>query len=159
MERLCSKVLCYFCSSVFVITMDRYIAVVYPIIYKIKLTKSKIYISIFLGWFVGIAFNVPIVLPSSDIIDGNCLVLAVWQSDVSQGTVGIVVFVVKYFAPLVIMAVCYSRMIHVLRTVSTFHGFGVEELNSWHIRTIRVGMRFTHRRRWTRSSDDRGWQQ
>ena len=95
--------------------MERYLAIVHPIVHKVKFTRDKVYVGIFISWFVGIMYNILWEVPSSDIIDGSCLAFAVWPNDATQRFVGVVTFITQYFFPITMMTFCYSRMVYALR--------------------------------------------
>jgi uncharacterized membrane-anchored protein YitT (DUF2179 family) len=86
-----------------------------------KMTHRKISSAMIGAWLYGFVFGVPLTIVSTDISSsGECSPLTVWPSKKIEVFVGILVLNVEYFLPILIMAVCYGRMIYVLRNKVLF---------------------------------------
>lgn len=100
------------------LTLERYIAVVMPIVYRMRVTwKTATIVAIF-PWVFGLIFELfwPAVHRLSN---GNCY--PDWRSKWIQAIVGIVVFVVEHIVPIVVMVVVYTGIVRKLRAKVGVH--------------------------------------
>ncbi|KAK2138693.1 hypothetical protein LSH36_2587g00000 [Paralvinella palmiformis] len=64
------------------LTMERYLAVVYPIWHKTKLNKFRVVSSFIMVWLIGPALIMSFLLPTSGITDdGHCATLTFWPNE------------------------------------------------------------------------------
>ena len=100
-----------------VMTLEKFLAVVYPILYKNSLSGNKVVVRITLvaSWLIFPFFNICLTVPTTDInSDGVCITLAYWPSQSVRNGVGVFLLVVEYFVPLFSLIFCYTRMAVVL---------------------------------------------
>lgn len=98
-------------------TFEKFLAVVYPIIYKTKFTTSKVAIGMLLAgpWIMGLVINANFEIPSTYIRpDGTCASLGYWPSDAVENGVGVLIVIVEYFVPFFFLIFCYTKMALVL---------------------------------------------
>ena len=95
-------------------TMERYLAVVYPIWHKVNMTHKKVIGSLVLAWFTGLFYQGAFKIPTTRIEDGKCLLFQIWPSFQTRRSVGVLTSVVQYWVPLVLLCAFYTRMAVVL---------------------------------------------
>ncbi|KAJ8033316.1 Cholecystokinin receptor [Holothuria leucospilota] len=100
------------------LTLERYIAVVMPIFYRMRVTWKTATISAIFPWVFGLIFELfwPAVHRLSD---GNCY--PDWRSGWIQAIVGIIIFVVEHIVPIVVMIVVYTGIVRKLRAKVGVH--------------------------------------
>ena len=98
------------------ITLERYLAVVHPIKYKMVVSKTKALIAIVLVWLISFLIQLSYAVPPAGLFDGKCNLLRFWPSRAFQRGVGVFLIVIKFFIPLGVMMFCYTKMIMVLKT-------------------------------------------
>lgn len=96
------------------LSIERYIAIVYPLQYATKFTRSKAVFGIVAIWIVGYAYNLAFFIPSTVIVNGVCLSIWYWPSKLSQRCVFALTFVLQYAVPICCLAATYSSMYYVL---------------------------------------------
>lgn len=99
--------------SIMSMTLERFLAVVHPIVYKTRFSNSKISIGLLIcvPWIIGLLINASYEIPTTRIIArGRCGVLLLWPNDTVQNAVGALVTVFEYFLPLFFLAFCYIKM-------------------------------------------------
>ena len=98
------------------LTMERYLAVVYPIWHKMRINKIRVVFSVLLVWLIGPALIMSFLLPTSGITDdGNCATLTFWPNEKWQKVYGISAIFVQFMGPLILLIFFYTRMFIVLR--------------------------------------------
>ena len=97
------------------VTLERYLAVVYPLRHKRLFSPKKAKICIAITWLVAVVVNsfAAVVLT---VKNGECVV--VWNSDFVRITVGVSVFLFTYLIPVFVMLLTYIRILAKLRTQS-----------------------------------------
>jgi len=108
-----------------IVTIDRYLKVVYPIRSKKWLRRWVIYSAMAFAWFAGIVYNVMIVFYTSAIIDGVCYVYTVFESNMAKTAPTILYISFFYFTILAIFIFCYGRILAAIRhqaSVMASHG-------------------------------------
>lgn len=99
------------------LTLEKFLAVVYPIWHKTKFAGNMIVVSLMIGgpWFFGPLFYISFVTPTARInSDGRCTVYSVWPNALTQRAVGVFTVLIQFFTPLTILIYCYTRMALVL---------------------------------------------
>ncbi len=98
-----------------VITLERYMATVYAMQYKVYFTKNMaLGVSIFVWVFPLVYVSVTVIL-TSGVIDGYCYILQFWPTlHVFRG-MAIFHITVSFILPAHLMLFCYTRMILMLR--------------------------------------------
>ena len=94
--------------NLILITLERYLAVVYPITHKKHMNVTRIAVSLTVPWVVGLAFNAygPIL---TKVMDGSCHFMN-FNNQHEALAIGWLSFLLQYLLPLVMMIWCYSRM-------------------------------------------------
>ncbi|CAH1790365.1 unnamed protein product, partial [Owenia fusiformis] len=91
-------------------TLEKYIAVLYPLKHKYFFTEGKTKIILGLVWLIGPSFYLALAVTTT-YRDGDCGVYAKFRTvPVIQYVYSYSNFVVMWYIPLIIMAVCYGRM-------------------------------------------------
>ncbi|CAH1779133.1 unnamed protein product [Owenia fusiformis] len=97
-------------------TLEKYIAVVYPFKHKRIFTKGKTKVILGLVWLIGPSFFSALAI-STTYRDGECGVYATFRTRLLiQNIYSYCNFVIMWYIPLIIMAVCYGRMAWFLHT-------------------------------------------
>ncbi len=98
------------------VTLERYVALVYPMIHKRRCSRTTVYIIITIVWLFGPGFNAAYMIPVAGLVDGDvCTVHSEYPSLVIQRFVGILTVMVQYVIPLFLIIFAYTRIVLVLR--------------------------------------------
>ncbi len=98
------------------VTLDRYMALVYPMTHKHRCSRTIVYVIIAVVWLFGPGFNAAYMIPTAGLVDGGvCTVYSEYPSQVIQRFVGILTVVLQYFIPLFLITFAYTRIVLVLR--------------------------------------------
>ena len=101
--------------NLMIVTIERYLKVVYATWSKNKLRKWKIYTAMAFAWLIGFVCSFAVSFPTSDVIDGVCYGYVIWQSRLAQIAYGIWYFVAFYLIIIVIVILCYWRILVAIR--------------------------------------------
>ncbi|ELU15489.1 hypothetical protein CAPTEDRAFT_120994 [Capitella teleta] len=94
-----------------VLTVERYLSIVYPIWHKVNFTLPKVKLTIVLTWIIGLIYNIAYMTPTATVQrNGRCTVYSVWPDLTTQRAVGVLTIAVQFVIPLVALSVCYGRM-------------------------------------------------
>ena len=104
------------------LTVERYFKIVYPIVHKTSFTIRKAQILSACVWLGCITYSSLCNILSSTVIEGNCLVAAIWPSENVAKAAGIISLAATYWLPICIFVFCHLGMIHSLRRVSCSSG-------------------------------------
>ena len=116
--------------NILALTLERYLAVVHPIWHKMKLTKSKVAVSIAFIWIFGPAYNMSYMVPTSGTTETNeCSVYSFWPNPLLQRAVGVLTIFIQFFFPLALLVLFYTRMIIALRRRVTPEVLGASSIN------------------------------
>lgn len=66
-------------------------------------------------WITGTVFQIALYAGTSNIKDGKCYSMAFWASDMARKVFGVITYIVKLFAPVLIICYCYISMLCSLR--------------------------------------------
>ena len=97
------------------VTIERYLKVVYPVWSKKRLRNWMTYTAIAFAWISNFAQNTAVAIITSQVIDGVCYAGVFWESRGSQLTYGIWGFSYVCALPLVVIIVCYWRILSAVR--------------------------------------------
>ena len=100
--------------SVLALTVDRFIAVVYPIFYQTKFSTGSLASRVLCMSFVlfSMMYTWVYVVPTSAIMDdGQCHLYENWPNPTLKRFVGFLTLFVQFFIPLFVIIICYSVMI------------------------------------------------
>ena len=102
--------------GIVLLTFDRYLAVVYPIVYKTKITRNKtLRIAVLTTlWFLGPSLHSCFMIPLGNITADQVCNLYSWPNKMVSQIVGLCSVTIQYFFPLGVFIFCYSRMALVL---------------------------------------------
>ena len=103
-------------ANLVALTIERYIAVVYPIWHKNKFTRKLAIITLPFTWAVGPLVNGIYSVPSTRMIDGTCYVFYVWPNDTTRRGMGVYLVIFHCMLPISIFIYCYGKMLLTLRT-------------------------------------------
>ena len=97
------------------ISFERYMAIVHPMWYKAYFTNSKASIAAILIWFCGVSSVASIMIPSTGVLRGGCMVTGFWPWRNMAQTVGFVHIFVNSVTPVFVHSFCYARIASALR--------------------------------------------
>lgn len=103
--------------GIVIMTLEKFLAIVYPILYMNSISGKKVVVRLMLvgPWFIFPFFNICLNAPTTGInSDGLCIPFAFWPSEAVRNGVGVFFLVVEYFVPLFCLIFCYTRMAMVL---------------------------------------------
>ena len=103
--------------NVVVLTIERYLKIVHPIVHKNWFTLRRAKILLAVIWLLGFAFEVAVVVSSTTVRVSQCLIVAVWPNVIIQQMSGCFQATAVYFIPTLVFIFCYSKMIRALRRV------------------------------------------
>jgi len=112
-------------TNLMIITIERYLKVVYPTWSKKKVGKWVLYSAMAFAWISGFANMFSVTLATSDVIDGVCYAYAFWLSPTAHKVYVIWSAVSYYVVLLLIFIFCYWRILVVIRrqaSVMAGHG-------------------------------------
>lgn len=98
-----------------ILTLERYLEVVHPIVHKLSLSRRKVVASLAFSWLFGIGFKLIIVLPTTKIFNGGVCVYGIFPNDAAFRATVFSNFMVDFFVPIVVIAACYSLMVRAMR--------------------------------------------
>ncbi|XP_041478857.1 trissin receptor-like [Lytechinus variegatus] len=98
--------------NLILLTLERYFAVVFPVVYHVHFSNRRVPFLAALPWLVGLVFQIYWAV-ANQYSDGQCIIKH--TSRQSQIVVGILVFLLVYVIPMVIMAFAYISIANALR--------------------------------------------
>ena len=93
-----------------VLTIERYIEIVFPIYHKVSFSRTKATLSLVSVWVFSIAFELAGKTPPTYTENGQCHFIARWPSHTARRVYGIWVVIVKFFLPLIVLIYCYGHI-------------------------------------------------
>ena len=96
-----------------VLTIERYLKIVHPILHKTSFTSRKSKILIISVWLFGTLFQTAYGIPTSRIVGTICRTVSFWPNEITQHVVGYLVIIIQYWLPLIIFVLAYTKMIKV----------------------------------------------
>ena len=100
--------------SLLLITIERYLGVVYESWYKNKVTDRHMIVCISIVWILIIGFTSAMAISTSAIgSDGSCMIYSYPSLSVKQG-IGVLIFTVDFLLPIVVHIFCYIRIFRTL---------------------------------------------
>ena len=97
------------------ISIERYMAVVYPMWHKVTVTNTKTNAVAVFIWMIGLPFIASFVVPTTTLVRGRCLVSYVWPSRAAARAVGFTQIFFNLIMPVLVHSFCYTRMLQTLR--------------------------------------------
>ncbi len=98
------------------ITLDRFFELVHPLWHKHVMTRKKVYIIILSIWLAGLCYGFLYNGTTSRMVNGKCLIIAIWPSHGSITVAAIFDFLIPFILPVIIMVYCYSKMALTLKS-------------------------------------------
>lgn len=98
-------------------TLEKFLAVVHPIMYKVNFSRNRIAIAAVLAtpWIIGFAINVGVESSTTEInSQQECAVFSIWPSESVQNGIGVLTVILEYFVPLFLLMFFYIKMALVL---------------------------------------------
>jgi hypothetical protein len=81
------------------------------IVMQVSFTAKKTSLVIMTVWLFPIFYYLLLYIPTTDIVDGNCLPYMIWSSRLASQIVPLAVTLpVEYIGPILTMAFCYGRI-------------------------------------------------
>jgi len=97
-----------------IITVERYLKVVYPTWSKKKLHNWMIYSAMATAWIISFICNVAVVFPTSGVIDGVCYAYSIWENQAARMFYFTWNFLSFYVIILFIFVFCYWHILLVI---------------------------------------------
>ena len=99
------------------LSLERYIAIIYPIWHKTIVTRNMVLVAAGGVWIVGFLAKLPNTALTAGINDKNmCAPNSLWPGESVKKTSGIINIVISLIVPLLLLIYCYTRMFISLRT-------------------------------------------
>ena len=102
--------------TLILLTVERYIAIVYPIFHHTSFKRTTVLALAIAAWFPGFIFMLCFLVPTSGVTDGRCQVMAIFPNVSWKKCSGVLLFIVQYLIPIAVFLTCYSRIITHLRS-------------------------------------------
>ena len=102
-------------TNLMIVTIERYLKVVYPIWSKKKLRKWVIYSAIAFAWISAIVHINGLTYPTSNVVDGVCYSYVFYESRMAQVAYAIWYFLSFYVIILAIFIFCYWHILVIIR--------------------------------------------
>ena len=97
------------------ISIERYLAVVYPMWHKVTVTNTMTNIVAVFIWMIGLSCVASVVVPTTTLVRGRCMVSYVWPSKGTARAVGFLQMFVNVIMPIGVHMFCYTRILLTLR--------------------------------------------
>jgi len=123
------------CGSIInlaVISVERYLKIVHRTWSKKYLRKRVVYSTVALVWIITVIYNLALVFPTTKVIDGTCYPYVFWNISEARVAHFIWNFALFYVVTLLIIVVCYWRILMVIRhqaSVMAVHSASVSSSN------------------------------
>jgi len=98
-----------------IITVERYLKVVYPAWSQNKLRSWMIYSAMAMAWITSFINNIAVMIPTTGVIDGVCYTYAIWKNQTARKLYFVWNFLSFYVIILFIFVFCYWRIVLVIR--------------------------------------------
>ena len=102
--------------TLIVLTIERYIAIVYPLFHYSSCSKTSVLVLAIAAWFPGLIYMLGLLVPTSGVIDGRCYVMTLFASPAWKKVCGVMLFICQYLIPITVFVTCYSRIFVQLRS-------------------------------------------
>jgi len=102
-------------ANLVVIAVERYLKIVHSIWHKNHFSPWMIHAAIIFTWIDGIALNVPLLVPTTDVANGKCMSVAYWPNEQAAYIYGIWYFIYFFVIPVLLFVYCYGRIVAVVR--------------------------------------------
>jgi len=118
-------------SNLVIISVERYVMIVHSIWHKNHVRTWMIYTAMAFSWIYGTVTNVLVYIPTSNIVEGQCIWIAFWSSQASAVIYSTWYILFSYVIPIIAFCFCYGRILITivrqsrtlkLTTVATGHG-------------------------------------
>ena len=97
------------------ISIERYVAIVHPVSYKVRFSKTKANAVVAFTWLFGILYTSAYIIPTSGLFRGRCMVVFFWPSQLLTAAFVLLQMFVTLILPIVVHSVSYSCIVKVLR--------------------------------------------
>ena len=97
------------------ISFERYLAIVHPMWHKVHFTNTMANIIAVCIWFFGVALIASIMIPTTGMVHGVCIMTYYWPSPEIAQAVGFLQIFVNLVIPFFLHSFCYARMLSTLR--------------------------------------------
>ena len=102
--------------SLMAITFERYLGIVHPLLHYTSFTKRHVVILAIAAWFPGLVLMLCFWVPTSVIVNGRCINMAMYGSVFWQKVRGVLLFIFQYLIAIIVFIICYARMLFSLRS-------------------------------------------
>ena len=112
-------------------TLDRYVALVHPIVHRHRCSRKTLYVIMVSVWIFGTVHEVSYTIPTSGLSEsGKCIIYEMYPSPQIQRFVGILLVMLTYSIPMFIIIFAYTRIALALRRgLRTSGGNGVHMIS------------------------------
>ena len=97
------------------INIERYLSIAFPIFHNISVRKRHIYVVISITWVFGLLEKCLFALPTSAIIDSECILASIWPSFTAKILATVINECLNFGLPVLITIIIYLHMAIILR--------------------------------------------
>ena len=108
--------------NLILLTLDRYLAIAWPLRHRVSFSSRKVIIFLLLPWIFGTTFNVAYIIPTTVYVTRNdsngpgyCDKFTKWPSDDFQFGFAVVIVLVQYIIPISLQIAFYSLIVYNIR--------------------------------------------
>ena len=102
--------------TLILLTVERYIAIVYPIFHHTSFKRTTVLALAIAAWFPGFIYMLCFLVPTSGVTEGRCMIMEIFASASWKKFTGVMLFIIQYLIPIAVFLTCYSRIIAHLRS-------------------------------------------
>lgn len=107
--------LCESTANLVLITVERYLMVIKPAFYRVRVTKYWIFCAMMASWFMTTALLGILFFYTSGVKEGACYVVGLWPSEQLERSFCIFYLVMTFLIPVTSFVGCYGHMLLVIR--------------------------------------------
>ena len=92
------------------LTVEVYIAIVYPVRHKSLVTTRRLVVSVVIIWIFAIVYQSVYNMATAAVINGVCYISKIWASAAAPYVFAVLNFAIKLVVPIGVFAFCYIHM-------------------------------------------------
>ena len=111
--------------NLMLLSIERYMGIVYPMFHLNFFSRTKIILLAGAAWCPGPILKLCFLVPTSGVVNGRCVMMAIYASTLWKKMCGVVLFFFEYLLPIAVFVICYTRMFICLRNKVHPHAVNV----------------------------------